>query len=154
MHGSLRTHLYASGRLLKARVKCRRRSPRVVNNHHRRDRGKGVNTYLILIQLGVHDSRSLFRELADVATEEDRLTSFQRLVHNDWPSNSRNSGGMRKPTFTTAFFKFSISVLTSRYLLAITMTNDFLTNRGQAFRPRHCRVCLLYTAPSRGCGDR
>jgi hypothetical protein len=150
LHGSLRTRSYASGRLLRARVRCRRRSPRVVDNHYRRDRGKGVNTYLILKQLRVHDSRTAFRELTDVATKEDRLTGFQRLVQNDQHPSGCNSG--MKYTFTTAFFRFSISVLTSRYLLAGTTTNDFLTNRGQVFHPRHCRVCLLYTASSRGCG--
>ncbi len=37
-------------------------------------------TYLILKQFRVHDPRIAFRELTDVATKEDRLTGFQRLV--------------------------------------------------------------------------
>ena len=154
MRGSLRTRSYASGRLLRARARCQRRSSRVVENYYRGDHGKGLDTYLILKQLRVHDSRTAFRELTDVATKEDRLTGFQRLVQNDQPSKGQklcNSG--MKHTFTTAFFKFSISVLTSRYLLARTTTNNFPTNRGQVFRPRHCRVCQLYTASSMSCGD-
>jgi hypothetical protein len=83
------------------------------------------------------------------------LAGFQRLLQTDQPEPScgrKLCNDAMKHTFTTAFFKFSISVLTSRYLLARTMTNEVLTNRGQVFRPRHSRVCLLYTASSRHCG--
>ena len=52
--------------------------------------GEGVNTYLILKQLGVHNPRTAFRELADVATKEDRLTGFQRLVQMISPQTVGN----------------------------------------------------------------
>ena len=118
--------------------------------------GKGVKTYLILKQLSVHNPRTALRGLTDVAAKEYRLTSFQRLLQTDQPETSsgrKSCNDAMKHTFTTAFFKFSISVLTSRYLLARTTTNEFLTNRGQICRPRHSQVCLLYTALSRHCGD-
>lgn len=56
-------------------------------------------------------------------------------------------------TFTTAFFKFTISVLTSRHSLAVATTNKSLTNRGQAFHPRRCQVCLRYKVSRMHCGD-
>ena len=88
--------------------------------------GKGAKPYIILKQLSVHNSRTAFRGLIDVAATEYRLTGFQRLLQTDQPepsSGRKSCNDAVKHTFTTAFFKFSISVLTSGHLLART-TND------------------------------
>jgi hypothetical protein len=51
----------------------------VVDNSYKQGDKNGQDTHLILKQLRIHDSRTAFRTLTDIAAKEDRLTGFQRL---------------------------------------------------------------------------